>query len=118
VFLFPRQRADRRRRLCGPPLPLQVINNKARLVNQQEGRGGAVSTLIGGVMRSASPLTISGNNGARCNNCPGNGCKNCPMFGVGENPEYLLREAQKKQKREARSRGAEEGSKTKNRADL
>ena len=77
----------------------QVINNKARLVNQQEGKGGDVSHLVGGVLRKAMAQDISGNRGMRCSDCPGRGCRNCPMYGVGENPAYLSREMKKKAKR-------------------
>lgn len=67
----------------------QVINNKARLVSQQEGT-------------SAVPPTKARNfhSGAmRCNNCPSRGCKECPMFGVGENPVYLQRLEERAEKR-------------------
>eukprot|EP00965_Chrysotila_dentata_P210498 6185921-Pleurochrysis_carterae.AAC.3 len=66
----------------------QVINNKARLVNQQESPS------------FAPPSAARGYGGMRCNNCPTKGCATCPMFGVGENPVYLelmrAREARRK----------------------
>jgi ferredoxin len=90
----------------------QVINNAARLVNQQEGRGGAVSSLVGGQYRSAAPLDISGNRGMRCGNCPSNGCKNCPMYGVGANPEYKRKRTEMRKKRAARAAAESEGGDT------
>mmetsp|Transcript_47156 Transcript_47156/g.116716 ORF Transcript_47156/g.116716 Transcript_47156/m.116716 type:complete len:345 (+) Transcript_47156:146-1180(+) len=69
----------------------QVINNKARLVNQQEARSGA----------PPSRATFFDSAGVRCNNCPSRGCKECPMFGVGQNPVYMERLAQQKARREA-----------------
>lgn len=81
----------------------QFINNKARLVNQQEGRGVDVASLVGGVVRRASVPDISGNRGMRCSNCPGRGCKTCPMYGVGKNPAYLEREKEKEAKRARRA---------------
>uniref|UniRef100_A0A7S2BL04 Ferredoxin n=1 Tax=Octactis speculum TaxID=3111310 RepID=A0A7S2BL04_9STRA len=88
----------------------QFINNKARLVNQQEGRGVDVASLVGGVIRRASAPDISGNRGMRCNNCPGRGCKSCPMYGVGKNPAFLEREQEKMEKRARRdaARAAED----------
>jgi ferredoxin len=71
----------------------QNINFKARLVNQEETRGGNGFT---------APQQISGNMGSRCNNCPSRGCKDCPMFGVGKNPEFERKEKERKERMERR----------------
>ena len=96
----------------------QVINNAARLVNQQEGRGGSVSSLVGGAYRSAAPLEISGNQGLRCGNCPSNGCKNCPMYSVGANPEYVKKRNQMRRKRKERALAADDDGAVQTTADL
>lgn len=71
----------------------QNINHKARLVSQAEYTSGAGhQTSYGGAVAFTGQQIISGNMGARCNNCPTRGCKNCPMFGVGLNPEFKQRE--------------------------
>jgi len=76
----------------------QQINFKARLVNQGE-YGGDSGHRIGGAVQFSGPQKISGNAGARCNNCPSRGCKNCLMYGVGENPEFKKKEEMRKQRR-------------------
>jgi hypothetical protein len=83
----------------------QVINNAARLVNQQDFGGLSGGGGIG-AQRPTGPQDISGNRAARCSNCPGNGCKLCPMYGVGENPKFLQRERDKRAKRQSRERAA------------
>jgi len=81
----------------------QNINFKARLVSQAEYQSGAgVQSSYGGVRAFTGQQVISGNMGARCNNCPSRGCKNCPMFGVGLNPEYAKREERRKKKKAER----------------
>jgi ferredoxin len=75
----------------------QNINFKGRLVSQGE-NGNSMSHLIGGGMFTA-PQKISGNQSARCNNCPSRGCKSCPMYGVGDNPAFKEREAARVAKR-------------------
>lgn len=75
----------------------QNINFKARLVSQAE-NGNSLSHLTGGGMFTA-PQKISGNQRARCNNCPTRGCRDCPMYGVGENPIFKEREAARLAKR-------------------
>ncbi len=72
----------------------QNINFKARYSNQ--GDSGGFGTI--GATAYTAPPKISGNAGARCNNCPSNGCKNCPMFGVGKNPEFEKREKARKER--------------------
>lgn len=76
----------------------QNINFKARLVSQAESTSG-MSHAVGGAVAFTAPQQISGNMGARCRNCPGNGCKNCPMYGVGKNPEYEKREKARLEKK-------------------
>jgi len=81
----------------------QNINFKARLVSQAEYQSGAgVQSSYGGERAFTGQQVISGNMGARCNNCPSRGCKNCPMFGVGLNPEYAKREERRKKKKAER----------------
>ena len=75
-----------------------VINFKSRLVNQGE-YGGDSGHRVGGAVQFSGAQKISGNAGARCNNCPSRGCKNCPMYGVGENPEFKKKEELRKQRR-------------------
>jgi len=75
----------------------QNINFKARLVSQAE-FGTAPSHLVGGPNQFTAPQKISGNMGARCNNCPSRGCKDCPMYGVGKNPEYERKEKLRKER--------------------
>ena len=79
----------------------QVINFKARLVNQGE-YGGDAQDRIGGGVRFSSPQRISGNNLSRCNNCPSRGCKNCPMYGVGDNPEFKKKEEERAKRKAKR----------------
>lgn len=74
-----------------------VINFKARLV----GNGGD-SARVGGAVQYSEAPKISGNTGARCNNCPSKGCEFCPMFGVGKNPAFEKREKERKLKAERR----------------
>ena len=69
----------------------QNINFKARLVSQAE-NGNSLSHAVGGPNAFTAPQQISGNMGARCNNCPSRGCRDCPMFGVGKNPEFERKE--------------------------
>ena len=78
----------------------QNINFKARLVSQAEYGGVGMSYRVGGGGPNAftAPQEISGNMGARCNNCPSNGCKNCPMYGVGKNPEFERKEKLRKER--------------------
>lgn len=76
----------------------QNINFKARLVSQ--GEYGGMSHRVGGANGFTAPQEISGNMGARCNNCPSRGCRDCPMFGVGKNPEFERREKERLAKRE------------------
>ena len=76
----------------------QTINFKSRLVNQGE-YGGDGGHRTGGAVTFSAPQKISGNAGARCNNCPTRGCANCPMYGVGENPEFKKKEAARKARR-------------------
>ena len=73
----------------------QLINFKSRLV----GGDGSLSHRVGGAAQFTAPQQISGNMGARCNNCPSRGCRNCPMFGVGKNPEFERKERIRKAKR-------------------
>ena len=74
----------------------QNINFKARLVSQAE-NGNTLSHLSGGGSNAfTAPQKISGNMGARCNNCPSRGCSDCPMYGVGKNPEFLRKEEARK----------------------
>jgi|NOAtaT_6_FD_contig_101_275397_length_1646_multi_6_in_0_out_0_1 ferredoxin len=82
----------------------QNINFKARLVNQGE-YGGDYSHRVGvGSTKFTSAPKISGNLGARCNNCPTRGCANCPMYGVGNNPEFKRKEEARKKRNEERRR--------------
>jgi ferredoxin len=74
----------------------QNINFKARLVSQGEYGGLGLSHRVGGANAFTAPQKISGNMGARCNNCPSRGCKTCPMFGVGKNPEFEKKEQERK----------------------
>ena len=77
----------------------QNINPKARLVNQGEYRSGAgYQAKYGGGAYFTDQQVISGNMGARCNNCPTRGCKNCPMYGVGKNPEFQRKEKRRKER--------------------
>ena len=77
----------------------QNINFKARLVNQGEYQASAGNTArYGGSKQFTEAQTISGNMGARCNNCPSRGCANCPMYGVGKNPEFKKKEKQRKER--------------------
>lgn len=77
----------------------QNINFKARLVNQGEYQASAGNTAkYGGSKKFTEAQTISGNMGARCNNCPSRGCANCPMYGVGKNPEFKKKEKQRKER--------------------
>jgi len=76
----------------------QNINNKARLVNQAESGASSTQAKYGGGSLFTGQQVISGNMGARCNNCPSRGCKNCPMFGVGLNPDFIKREEKRKAK--------------------
>merc|ERR1712029_868928 len=75
----------------------QNINFKARLVNQGESGAGYQAKYGGGALFTEQQV-ISGNMGARCNNCPSRGCKNCPMFGVGLNPEFQKKEKTRKER--------------------
>ena len=75
----------------------QNINPKARLVSQGE-YGGASSHQVGGAVAFTPAQKISGNMGARCNNCPTRGCRTCPMYGVGKNPDFVKKEAARKEK--------------------
>lgn len=79
----------------------QNINFKARLVSQAE-NGNSLSHRVGGPNAFTAPQQISGNAGARCNNCPSRGCQNCPMFGVGKNPEFERREKERLERKERR----------------
>jgi ferredoxin len=77
----------------------QNINFKARLVNQgdyQASYGNAAR--YGGSRQFTEPPKISGNMGARCNNCPSKGCANCPMYGVGLNIEFKKKEKLRKER--------------------
>lgn len=77
----------------------QNINFKARLVNQGEYRSGVgYQAKYGGGSLFTDQQVISGNMGARCNNCPSRGCSNCPMYGVGKNPEFIRKEKKRKEK--------------------
>jgi len=79
----------------------QNINFKARLVSQGE-YGNSLSHRVGGSSVFTAPQQISGNMGARCNNCPSRGCKTCPMFGVGKNPEFERKEKERLERQERR----------------
>ena len=79
----------------------QNINFKARLVSQGE-YGTSLAHRVGGANGFTAPQKISGNMGARCNNCPSRGCKNCPMFGVGKNPEFERKEKERLERKERR----------------
>lgn len=94
----------------------QNINFKARLVSQAE-YGNSLSHRVGGPNVFTAPQRISGNMGARCNNCPTRGCRNCPMYGVGKNPEYERKEKERKE-RLAKKRLLEERENAKKSADL
>lgn len=76
----------------------QNINFKARLVNQGEAGSSGYQAKYGGGALFTDQQIISGNMGARCNNCPSRGCKNCPMFGVGKNPDFIKKEAKRKER--------------------
>jgi len=76
----------------------QFINNKARLVSQQEARSDAPPT----------KASFFDEGGIRCNNCPSRGCKECPMFGVGRNPVYRERLEARNARREASGAAAAE----------
>ena len=77
----------------------QNINFKARLVNQGEYQASSGNTArYGGSKQFTEAQTISGNMGARCNNCPSRGCANCPMYGVGKNPEFKKKEKVRKER--------------------
>ena len=77
----------------------QNINFKARLVNQGEYQASSsITAKYGGSKAFTEAQTISGNLGARCNNCPSRGCANCPMYGVGKNPEYQKKEEMRKER--------------------
>lgn len=82
----------------------QNINFKARLVNQGEYGGGDGHRVGGGSTKFTSAPKISGNMGARCNNCPTRGCATCPMYGVGNNPEFKRKEEARKRRNEERRR--------------
>jgi ferredoxin len=84
----------------------QNINPKARLVSQGE-YGGASSHQVGGAVAFTPAQKISGNMGARCNNCPSRGCRDCPMYGVGKNPDFLKKEEARKEKMARRRMQAE-----------
>ena len=94
----------------------QNINPKARLVSQGE-YGGASGHQVGGAVAFTPAQKISGNMGARCNNCPSRGCKNCPMYGVGKNPDFLQKEMVRKEKR-AKRKLQEEREKNNKMAEL
>jgi len=94
----------------------QNINFKARLVSQAE-YGNSLSHRVGGPNVFTAPQRISGNMGARCNNCPTRGCRNCPMYGVGKNPEYERKEKERKE-RLAKKRLQEERENAKKSAEL
>ena len=94
----------------------QNINFKARLVSQAE-YGGLSSNKVSGAVSFTAPQLISGNMGARCNNCPSRGCKNCPMYGVGKNPEFERKEKLRKE-RAAMKRLQQERERDNRSADL
>ncbi len=77
----------------------QNINFKARLVNQGEAGSSGHQAKYGGGAVFTDQQIISGNMGARCNNCPSRGCKNCPMFGVGKSPYFIEKEKARMEKR-------------------
>lgn len=77
----------------------QNINFKARLVNQGEAGSSGHQAKYGGGALFTDQQIISGNMGARCNNCPSRGCKNCPMFGVGKSPYFIEKEKARMEKR-------------------
>lgn len=95
----------------------QNINFKARLVSQAEYGGVGMANKVGSAVAFTGPQKISGNMGARCNNCPSRGCKNCPMYGVGKNPEFLERERKRKEKMQRKKLKEEMESRNKS-ADL
>ena len=95
----------------------QNINFKARLVNQGEAGSTGFQAKYGGGADFTDQQIISGNMGARCNNCPSLGCKNCPMFGVGKNPEFIKKEKKRKERLAKAAMKREMESKNK-RADL
>ena len=76
----------------------QNINFKARLVNQGEAGSSGHQAKYGGGALFTDQQIISGNMGARCNNCPSRGCKNCPMFGVGKNQNFIKKEEKRKER--------------------
>jgi ferredoxin len=75
----------------------QNINPKARLVSQAENTN-TLSHMSSGSVAFTAPQKISGNQKARCTNCPTRGCANCPMYGVGMNPEFLRKEKLRKER--------------------
>jgi ferredoxin len=95
----------------------QNINFKSRLVSQGEYGGLGLSHKVGGGVPFTAPQKISGNMGARCNNCPTRGCQNCPMYGVGKNPEFERKE-KLRQERLAKKRIEEQRERRNKSADL
>jgi ferredoxin len=95
----------------------QNINFKARLVSQGEYGGLGLGHMVGGASAFSAPQQISGNQMARCNNCPSRGCSSCPMYGVGKNPVFEKQEKMR-QERLAKKRIQQERENQNKSADL